>query len=101
MGEISENGYSPLSQLLHSAASGVRAASSSTKIVIHLANGWDESAITSFYEQIFIAGEFATTDFDVMGFSFYPFYGTGATYSALTASLKAAVAKVPGKVSTY
>ncbi|KAG6812891.1 hypothetical protein H0H92_015626 [Tricholoma furcatifolium] len=91
VGEISANGYSPLSQLLHSAANGVRAASSSTKIMIHLANGWDASAVASFYDQIFIAGEFATTDFDIMGFSFYPFYGTGATYSALQSSLQAMV----------
>ncbi|KAG6835697.1 hypothetical protein H0H93_015591, partial [Arthromyces matolae] len=93
VGEISVNGYSPLSQLLHSAANGVRAASSSTKIMIHLANGWDASSVASFYNQIFIAGEFATTDFDILGFSFYPFYGTGATYSALQSSLQAMVTK--------
>ncbi|KAG6841273.1 hypothetical protein C0991_000251 [Blastosporella zonata] len=93
VGQISVNGYSPLSQLLHSAANGVRDASSSTKIVVHLANGWSGSAVASFYNQIFIAGEFATTDFDVLGFSFYPFYGTGATYSALQSSLQAMVTK--------
>ncbi|KAF8151191.1 endogalactanase [Pholiota molesta] len=92
-GRISVNGYSPLSQLLHSAASGVRAASSSTKIVVHLANGWDGSSVSSFYSNIFIAGEFATSDVDVMGFSFYPFYGTGATLSALQSSLQAMVTK--------
>lgn len=97
-GEISVNGYSPLSQLLHSASSGARAASSSVKIVVHLANGWDEEGVSSFYDQIFIAGEFATTDFDVMGFSFYPFYGTGATLAALKTSLNNIVA-AHGKVS--
>ncbi|KAG6830244.1 hypothetical protein H0H87_008771, partial [Tephrocybe sp. NHM501043] len=91
VGRISVNGYSPLSQLLHSAANGVHDASSSTKIMIHLANGWSGSAIASFYNQIFIAGEFATTDFDMFGFSFYPFYGTGATYSALQSSMQAMV----------
>jgi len=90
-GQISVNGYSPLSQLLHSAASGVRAASSSTKIVVHLANGWDGSSVSSFYSNIFIAGQFATKDVDVMGFSFYPFYGTGATFPALQSSLQAMV----------
>ncbi|KAG6875589.1 hypothetical protein C0992_003179 [Termitomyces sp. T32_za158] len=97
VGRISVNGYSPLSQLLHSAANGVRDASSTTKIMIHLANGWDASAISSFYSQIFIPGEFATGDFDILGFSFYPFYGTGATYSALQSSLQAMVTKF-GKV---
>ncbi|KAH7878624.1 endogalactanase [Lentinula edodes] len=91
-GEISVNGYSPLSQLLHSAANGAHDASDTVKIVVHLANGWDGSAMSSFYEQIFIQGEFATTDFDVMGFSFYPFYDAAATYSALQSSLDNLVA---------
>ncbi|KAF8069086.1 glycoside hydrolase family 53 protein [Lyophyllum atratum] len=93
VGRISVNGYSPLSQLLHSAARGVRDASTSTKIMIHLANGWNGGAVSSFFNQIFIAGQLATTDFDVLGFSFYPFYGTGATYSALKSSLQAMVTK--------
>jgi arabinogalactan endo-1,4-beta-galactosidase len=93
VGRISVNGYSPLSQLLHSAARGVRDASSSTKIMIHLANGWSGSAVTSFYNQIFISGQLATTDFDLFGFSFYPFYGTGATYAALKSSMQAVVTK--------
>ncbi|KAJ4490284.1 arabinogalactan endo-1,4-beta-galactosidase [Lentinula aciculospora] len=91
-GEISVNGYSPLSQLLHSAANGAHDASDTVKVVVHLANGWDGSAMSSFYEQIFIQGEFATTDFDVMGFSFYPFYDSAATYSALQSSLDNLVA---------
>ncbi|KAF7321868.1 MYND-type domain-containing protein [Mycena kentingensis (nom. inval.)] len=93
VGRISVNGYSPLSQMLHSAISGVRMASPSTRTMIHLANGWSGSAVASFYNQVFIAGQLATTDVDVMGFSFYPFYGTGATYSALQSSLQAMVTK--------
>ncbi|KAJ7821355.1 arabinogalactan endo-1,4-beta-galactosidase [Mycena leptocephala] len=92
-GRISVNGYSPLSQLMHSAVSGARAASSSIQTVVHLANGWDASGVSSFYNQIFIAGEFALADVDVMGFSFYPFYGTGATLNALKSSLQAMVTK--------
>lgn len=61
--------------------------------MIHLANGWNGSAVTSFFNQIFIAGQFATGDFDLFGFSFYPFYGTGATYSALKSSMQAVVTK--------
>ncbi len=86
-GRISVNGYSPLSQLLHSAVSAVRTASSSTKTVIHIANGWNRSAVQSFFQQIFIAGQLATSDVDVMGFSMYPFYDAGATLSALKSSL--------------
>lgn len=74
-GRISVNGYSPLSQLMHSAVNGARSSSSTIKTIVHLANGWDAGGVSSFYNQIFIAGEFALADVDVMGFSFYPFYG--------------------------
>ncbi|KAJ7175715.1 arabinogalactan endo-1,4-beta-galactosidase [Mycena filopes] len=85
IGQISVNGYSPLSQLLHSAVNGARTASSTVRTVIHLANGWDAEGVSSFYNQIFIPGR--------AGFSFYPFYGTGATLSALQSSLQAMVTK--------
>jgi arabinogalactan endo-1,4-beta-galactosidase len=75
----------------------VRAASRSTKTVVHLANGWDGSSVSSFYSNIFIPGQLAPSDVDLMGFSFYPFYGTGATLSALRSSLQAMVNKF-GKV---
>ncbi|KAF7971609.1 hypothetical protein HWV62_20704 [Athelia sp. TMB] len=88
VGETTVNGYDGLSQLLHSAASGARAGSSTLKTMIHLADGWEESAISTFYENIFRAGEFAGTDIDIMGFSFYPFFGTGATIGALQDSLE-------------
>ncbi|KAJ7248579.1 endogalactanase [Mycena haematopus] len=93
VGQISVNGYSPLSQLMHSAVNGARSSSSTIKTIVHLANGWDAEGVSSFYDQIFIAGEFALADVDVMGFSFYPFYGTGATLSALKSSLQAMVTK--------
>jgi len=91
VGRISVNGFQPASELLHSAAQGVRAAassSSSTKILVHIANGWDAGGVSFFYDGIFISGAFATSDVDILGFSFYPFYGTGATLSALQSSLE-------------
>lgn len=95
IGRISANGFSPASQLLHSAANGVRAASggSSIKTMVHIANGWSSSEVNFFWNGIFIAGEFATTDFDVFGFSFYPFYDSAATYSALQSTLTGIVNK--------
>ncbi|KIY72641.1 glycoside hydrolase family 53 protein [Cylindrobasidium torrendii FP15055 ss-10] len=90
-GQISENGYEALSELLHSASTAVREASSSTKIVVHLANGWDGSAMSSFYDQIFIQGAFDPSDFDVMAFSMYPFYNSGATLASLQGSLSTLV----------
>ncbi|KAJ7635102.1 arabinogalactan endo-1,4-beta-galactosidase [Roridomyces roridus] len=101
VGEISVNGYSGLSQMLHSAVSGARSASSSLRTIIHLANGWDAASVASFYNQIFIAGELSLADVDVMGFSFYPFYGTGATTSALQSSLQAMITKYGKDVMTW
>ena len=98
-GQISSNGYGGLSQLLHSAAAGVRDASSSTKIVVHLANGWDKSSVSNWYSKVLdFQGAFTTDDFDVMGFSFYPFYNTGATLANLRSSLSS-IQSTYGKVS--
>lgn len=65
--------------------------------MIHLANGWDGNAVSSFYSQVFIQGQLSLADVDVMGFSFYPFYGTGATLSNLKSSLQNIISKY-GKV---
>lgn len=92
-GEISSNGYHPASELLHSAAAGVRQASSSTKTVIHIANGWDTGSVESYFNGIFVPGALQPSDVDIFGFSFYPFYGTGATFSALSNTLNAMVQK--------
>ncbi|KZT28117.1 glycoside hydrolase family 53 protein [Neolentinus lepideus HHB14362 ss-1] len=96
VGEISENGYSGLSQLLRSGVQGARAASSSVKTMIHLANGWDQSGVTSFYKNVFIPGALSPNDVDIMGFSFYPFYNTRATLSALQSSMSS-ITKAYGK----
>lgn len=97
-GQVSENGYEPLSELLHSAASAVRQASPSTKTVIHLANGWDQAGVLSFYEHVLdFQGDLELDDIDVMAFSMYPFYDSGATLSALQYSLKKVVSTY-GKV---
>lgn len=93
VGRISVNGFHPTSELLHSAISGVRAASSSTKTVIHIADGWDSSGVNYFYNGIFVSGALSTSDVDVMGFSFYLFYGTGATLNNLKSTLTGMVNK--------
>lgn len=92
-GRISVNGYSPASQLLHSAANGAHAASSSVQTLVHIANGWDSSGVSGFFNGIFIAGALQPSDLAYFGFSFYPFYGTGATLNALRSSLTTNVQK--------
>ena len=55
--------------------------------MIHLANGWKYDTINWFFSNVFYQGAFSTSDFDVFGFSMYPFYGTSATLSSLKTSL--------------
>lgn len=51
----------------------------------------------SWYKSIQYAGAFSMSDIDIMGFSFYPFYGTSATLNNLQSSLNA-LANTYGKV---
>lgn len=55
--------------------------------MIHLDNGWDWSAQKYFYDTALAAGTLVSADFDLLGVSYYPFYGTGATLAALESSL--------------
>jgi len=87
VGEISVNGINPVSQLLHSAINGAKTAGFKGKTLIHLANGWDWSDLSFFFSGVFIQGALATTDVDIIGVSFYPFYDAGATLAALKSSL--------------
>ncbi|KAF8573335.1 glycoside hydrolase family 53 protein [Ramaria rubella] len=87
VGEISVNGINPVSQLLHSAFNGAKAAGFKGKTLLHLANGWDWSGLSSFFSGVFTQGALATTDVDIIGVSFYPFYDAGATLAALESSL--------------
>ncbi|TFY63273.1 hypothetical protein EVG20_g6388, partial [Dentipellis fragilis] len=86
VGQISVNGINSVSQLLHSAINGAKSAGS-PKILIHLANGWNWSGLSSFFKSVFIPGALSTSDIDIIGVSFYPFYDAGATLSALKSSL--------------
>ncbi|KAI9000792.1 arabinogalactan endo-1,4-beta-galactosidase [Trametes punicea] len=86
VGRISVNGIDPVSQLLHSAINGA-ASAGNPRILIHLANGWDWSGLNSFFGQVFIPGALSADQVDIIGVSFYPFYDSGATLSALQSSL--------------
>ena len=98
VGRVSNNNFNNLSELLHSAAAGVRAASSSVKTMVHLANGWNWGTVDWFFSGVYLPGKLATSDVDVLAFSLYPFYGTGASLSALRSSLTQTANKF-GKVS--
>ena len=85
-GQISRNGINPVSQLLHSAINGAKSVAS-PKILIHLANAWDWSDISWFFDNVYIQGALSADQVDILGFSFYPFYDSRATLSALRSSL--------------
>lgn len=57
------------------------------KIMIHTDNGWKWSTQSWFYSSLLAAGSLLTTDFDIIGVSYYPFYSSSATLSALKTSL--------------
>ncbi|KAJ6155066.1 hypothetical protein N7470_005632 [Penicillium chermesinum] len=83
--------YSNIARLLHSGAWGVKDSTLATtpKIMLHLDNGWDWSTQEYFYNQVLADGSaLVPSDFDYMGVSYYPFYNSGATLSALQTSLR-------------
>lgn len=55
--------------------------------MIHLDNGWDWAEQEYFYETVLAEGPLLTTDFDMMGVSYYPFYSSSATLASLKSSL--------------
>jgi arabinogalactan endo-1,4-beta-galactosidase len=85
----STKSYYNIGRLLNSAAYGIKDSSLSPKpkIMIHLDKGWDWGTQEYFYTQVLGQKGLTLGAFDAMGVSFYPFYGSGATFSALETSL--------------
>jgi arabinogalactan endo-1,4-beta-galactosidase len=85
----STKSYYNIGRLLNSAAYGIKDSSLSPKpkIMIHLDKGWDWGTQEYFYTQVLAQKGLTLGAFDAMGVSFYPFYGSGATFSALETSL--------------
>ncbi|RPB18328.1 glycosyl hydrolase 53 [Terfezia boudieri ATCC MYA-4762] len=86
----STSNYVNIARLLHSASAGIKASklNPKPKIMIHLDNGWDWNAQKYFYDTVLAQGPLVSSDFDVIGVSFYPFYGKGATLAALKSALE-------------
>ncbi|KAF4981837.1 hypothetical protein FZEAL_2415 [Fusarium zealandicum] len=84
-----------IGRLLNSAAYGIKDSrlSPKPKIMVHLDRGWDWGTQEYFYTQVLGSGEFSLSEFDIMGVSYYPFYGSGASFSALESSLGKMAAK--------
>ncbi|THY95649.1 glycosyl hydrolase 53 [Aureobasidium pullulans] len=82
--------YYNIADLLHSASSAIKDSKLSTKpkIMIHLDNGWDSATQLWWYKTILGQGPLKTTDFDMMGVSYYPFYNDQAFLGSLQYSLE-------------
>ncbi|CAJ2501421.1 Uu.00g042740.m01.CDS01 [Anthostomella pinea] len=70
----SYNNFNNIATLLHSAAWGIKDSNLATQpqIMIHLDNGWDWETQKWWYTSVLAEGPLATSDFDMMGVSYYP-----------------------------
>ncbi|UPL03164.1 hypothetical protein LCI18_014098 [Fusarium solani-melongenae] len=77
-----------LSRLLHTAARAVRSSSlgTGTKIVTHLAHGWDQ-------DLVLVPGNLTISNWGAIAVSFYPFWGEGASMANLSATLNSLASK--------
>ncbi|KAF2746687.1 glycoside hydrolase family 53 protein [Sporormia fimetaria CBS 119925] len=80
--------------LLKSASRGVResALEPTPKIMLHLDNGWNWGTQQWWYDLLYSSG-LSGADYDIQGVSYYPFYNSAASLSALGDSLKNMVRK--------
>ncbi|KAI8810171.1 arabinogalactan endo-1,4-beta-galactosidase gala [Cladochytrium replicatum] len=85
----SYNSYSNTARLLHSAAWGVKDSKvgKQTQIMIHVEDGWNWSKQQFFYDTVLNQGTLVSSDFDIMGVSYYPFYNSAATLANLKSTL--------------
>ncbi|KAH4112897.1 arabinogalactan endo-beta-1,4-galactanase [Parastagonospora nodorum] len=84
----SGEGAANVAALLKSASRAIKESNMSPKpqIMIHLDNGWKWDTQKWWYDTILAAG-LSSSDFDIQGISYYPFYNAAATLSALSSSM--------------
>ncbi|KAF2009099.1 glycoside hydrolase family 53 protein [Aaosphaeria arxii CBS 175.79] len=78
-----------LATLLHTASRAIRDSGLSPppKIQVHLSHGENAEEMQWFYDLVLGEGPFTLSDVDMLGVSFYPFWGQAATQENLLASL--------------
>lgn len=84
----SGEGAANVAALLKSASKAIKDSSMSPKpkIMIHLDNGWNWDTQQWWYDSV-LKGGLSSSDYDIQGVSYYPFYNAAATLSALGTSL--------------
>ncbi|KAF2260947.1 glycosyl hydrolase 53 [Lojkania enalia] len=92
----SSNGPRNVAALLKAASSAIKQSTlnPTPKIMIHLDNGWKWDTQQWWYDTVLGSGGGLTSaDYDIQGVSYYPFYNSAATLSALGSSLSNMVRK--------
>ena len=92
--------FTGLATLYKSARQGVddatKAGVPKPQIMIHIDNGYNLTLQDRWFKALTGTGKVKTSDWDIFGFSMYPFYGTGATLDNLKTTVNA-IAKKYGK----
>ncbi|KAK1075655.1 hypothetical protein LTR74_000063 [Friedmanniomyces endolithicus] len=83
--------FTNLATLWAAARNGVRDAVAcgvqKPQVMIHIDDGWNLTLQETWFSSLTATGQVKTSDWDIFGFSFYPFYGTAATLANLKTSL--------------
>ncbi|KAI8941081.1 hypothetical protein NX059_002321 [Plenodomus lindquistii] len=97
IGQLSgTDGPKNVAALLKSASKAVKEStlSSKPKIMIHLDNGWNWDTQQWWYDLVLgSGGGLSSSDYDIQGVSYYPFYNSAATLASLSNSLNKMAAK--------
>ncbi|KAH8927816.1 glycoside hydrolase family 53 protein [Atractiella rhizophila] len=64
-------------------------------VMIHIDNGYNKTLQLNWFEAFLGTGKVSLADWDVFGFSIYPFYGTAATFANLQDTLTTIANKYP------
>lgn len=59
------------------------------EVMIHIDNGWNLTLQERWFSSLTATGKVKQSDWDIFGFSIYPFYGTEATFDNLRTTLNA------------
>ena len=63
------------------------------QVMIHIDDGWNLTLQETWFSSLTSTGKVKTSDWDIFGFSFYPFYGTAATLANLRETLNTIATK--------
>ncbi|KAK5133553.1 hypothetical protein LTR08_007592 [Meristemomyces frigidus] len=89
--------FTNLATLWSAARNGVRdavfAGHGHPQVMIHIDDGWNLTLQETWFGALVGTGKVHKSDWDIFGFSFYPFYGTAATLANLKTSLNTLASK--------